>query len=312
MEIQINRNELYEALCARLGYAQKKAELNAGKKYEQKWKESAAHVKEVIAWILDHDRYTINLVAHDADQAAALSVGELSPIEVKTEELSPMTNEDLEAMTEDLPLSADKVETQVDPPYVYVAHQCSEFRDEDRPAHFVFSDELRRAAREVVEDAVKCQQIPSMYEGYPVERLASALVISACVALSVSSNGHAKVLNAPGCERLFDDGPHDEVLATIQCIRDGEGKELELTRGAMFDSFYGRAAEYYGVATLEMRRLVVTHVQGLRCPDTYPNYIQAVVLPCLDCGGRDTSYGVNKAPNSFNEAKCLDEECHSS
>lgn len=322
MEIQINRNELYEALCARLGYAQKKAELNAGKKYEQKWKESAAHVKEVIAWILDHDRYTINLVAHDADQAAALPVGELSPIEVKMEELSPMTNEDLESMTADLPLDEEPLDEIEEAkrmeaekplpsiPYVYVPQDCQEHLTEGCPAHFIFSNELRKAAREAIEDARREQCVPSMHEGLPVERLAAALITAACVGLSVSSNGHIKAINAAGFERLFDDGPHDEELGAIKCMRDGEGVRLSITRGAMFDAFFGKAAEYYGVATREMRHRVVENVQGLRCPETYPNYLLAVKLPCLDCGDLDSVH-ITMRSNTLPmpSAKCLNDEC---
>jgi hypothetical protein len=149
-----------------------------------------------------------------------------------------------------------------------------------------------------------------MHKGRPLERLAAALIIAACVGLSVSSNGHMKAINAAGFARLFEDGPNDEELDTIKCMRDGERVRLSITRGAMFDAFFGKAAEYYGVATLEMRHRVIENVQGLRCPETYPNYLLAVKLPCLDCGDLDSVHIAMRSNDLMMPvAKCLNDEC---
>ena len=56
--------------------------------------------------------------------------------------------------------------------------------------------------------------------------------------------------------------------------------------------------------------LLVEHVQGLRCPDAYPNYLLAVKLPCLDCGDLDSAHIAMRCGGlSTPVAKCLNDTC---
>lgn len=312
--MNIKMSELIEAFSARFNYAQKKIELNEGKKFEQRWVDSRNHARDVLNWCHEHDKADLRVcLVAEAAEANPAAVTLYPPTE-SPEELAkatadlPFDEEPLDEIEEAKRMEAEKPLPSI--PYVYVPQDCQEHLTEGCPAHFIFSAELRKAAREAIEDARREQYTPSLLEGLPVERLAAALITAACVGLSVSSNGHMKAINAAGFERLFDDGPCDEELGAIKCMRDGEGVRLSITRGAMFDAFFGKAAEYYGVATLEMRHRIVENVQGLRCPETYPNYLLAVKLPCLDCGDLDSVHiamRCNTLP--MPSAKCLNEDC---
>ena len=340
--MDIKMSELIEAFSARSSYARKKLELNAGKKYEQKWIDVCNHARNVLHWCLEHDKPDLRVLLV-AEAAEANPVVKLYPPVESPEELAKATadltfevvdeivdefeeekiaNETKAAEIADESEKAEEADETEEVeemeaekplpsiPYVYVQQECREILAEGCPAHFIFSNELRKAALEAIADARREQCVPSMHKGLPVERLAAALITAACVGLSASSNGHMKAINTPGFARLFEDGPHDEELDTIKCIRDGESICLSITRGAMFDAFFGKAAEYYGVATLEMRHRIVENVQGLRCPETYPNYLLAVKLPCLDCGDLDSAHIALRSNSlSMPVVKCLNDEC---
>ena len=324
--MDIKMSELIEAFSARFNYAQKKIELNEGKKFEQRWVDSRNHARDVLNWCHEHDKPDLQICLSAYSVEANPAAVTLYPPTESQDELVKATadlpfeeaSEEIADETEEVEIADETEEAEeAEPekplpsiPYVYVQQDCQEHLTEGCPAHFVFSDELRRAALEAIEDARREQCTPSLLEGLPVERLAAALITAACVGLSVSSNGHMKAINAEGFVRLFDDGPCDEELGVIKCMRDGDNVRLSITRGAMFDAFFGKAAEYYGVATLEMRHRVIENVQGLRCPETYPNYLLAVKLPCLDCGDLDSVHiamRCNTLP--MPSAKCLNEDC---
>lgn len=315
--MNIKMSELIEAFSARFNYAQKKIELNEGKKFEQRWVDSRNHARDVLNWCHEHDKADLRVcLVAEAAEANPAAVTLYPPTESQDELVKATVDLPFEEASEEIADETEEAE-EVEPekplpsiPYVYVQQDCQEHLTEGCPAHFIFSAELRKAAREAIEDARREQCTPSLLEGYPVERLAAALITAACVGLSVSSNGHMKAINTPGFERLFDDGSHDEELGAIKCMRDGENVRLSITRGAMFDAFFGKAAEYYGVATLEMRHRIVENVQGLRCPETYPNYLLAVKLPCLDCGDLDSVHIAMRSNTlPMPSAKCLNDEC---
>ncbi len=324
--MDIKMSELIEAFSARFNYAQKKIGLNAGKKYEQRWIDSCDHARKVLNWCHEHDKPDLQIcLVAEAAEANPVAVTLYPPVESQDELVKATADLPFEAASEEIADENEEVEeadrseeaeemkdekSLPSIPYVYLQQECREILTEGCPAHFIFSNKLRKAALEAIADARRDQCVPSMHKGLPVERLAAALIAAACVGLSASSNGHMKAINAAGFERLFDDGPHDEELGAIKCMRDGESVRLSITRGAMFDAFFGKAAEYYGVATLEMRHRVVENVQGLRCPETYPNYLLAVKLPCLDCGDLDSAHIAMRSNSlSMPVAKCLNDEC---
>lgn len=312
--MDIKMSELIEAFSARFNYAQKKIELNEGKKFEQRWVDSRNHARDILNWCHEHDKPDMQISLSAMSVEANPEAVTLYPPAESPDELAKATADlPFEEVADEIADESKEAEAE-NPlpsiPYVYVQQDCQEHLTEGCPAHFIFSAELRKAAQEAIADARREQCVPSMHKGLPVERLAAALITAACVGLSTSSNGHMKAINTPGFARLFEDGSHDEELDTIKCMRDGESVRLSITRGAMFDAFFGKAAEYYGVATLEMRHRIVENVHGLRCPETYPNYLLAVKLPCLDCGDLDSVHiamRCNTLP--MPSAKCLNEDC---